>query len=77
MATLALSLAGQVVAGAVGGPIGATLGRALGALAGSAIDSALFADRSAPATERGSDVRLQGSSEGALQFGAVLFGTVI
>ena len=28
MATLALSLAGQVVGGAVGGPIGATIGRA-------------------------------------------------
>jgi hypothetical protein len=65
MATLALSLAGQVVGGAVGGPIGATLGRALGALAGSAIDSALFADRSTPVLERGSDLRLQGSSEGA------------
>ena len=45
MATLALSLAGQVVGGAVGGPIGATIGRALGALAGSAIDSALFGDK--------------------------------
>ena len=63
MATLALSLAGQVVGGAVGGPIGATIGRALGALAGSAIDSTLFADKPAPAT--GADVQLQGSSEGA------------
>ena len=35
MATLALSLAGQVVGGLVGGPFGATIGRALGALAGS------------------------------------------
>ena len=50
MATLALSLAGQVVGGAIGGPIGATIGRALGALAGSAIDSALFGEKPAPAT---------------------------
>ena len=63
MATLALSLAGQVVGGAVGGPIGATIGRALGALAGSAIDSAIFAE--APAATAGSDLQLQGSSEGA------------
>ncbi|MEO6014094.1 MAG: glycoside hydrolase/phage tail family protein [Devosia sp.] len=62
MATLALSLAGQVVGGAFGGPIGATIGRALGALAGSAIDSALFAEKPAAAT--GGDIRLQGSSEG-------------
>jgi len=61
MATLALSLAGQVVGGAVGGPIGATIGRALGALAGNAIDSSLFGDKPHPA---GSDVRVQGSSEG-------------
>ncbi len=63
MATLALSLAGQVVGGAVGGPIGATVGRALGALAGSAIDSMLFAPK--PAAVTGADIRLQGSSEGA------------
>jgi hypothetical protein len=65
MATLALSLAGQVVGGAVGGPIGATIGRALGALAGSAVDSMLFAEK--PATRQtpaGADIRLQGSSEG-------------
>ncbi|MEP7240417.1 MAG: glycoside hydrolase/phage tail family protein [Devosia sp.] len=62
MATLALSLAGQVVGGAIGGPLGATIGRALGALAGNAIDTAIFGD--APKTT-GSDVRLQGSSEGA------------
>ncbi len=61
MATLALSLAGQVVGGAIGGPIGATIGRALGALAGSAIDNAIFGDKPAP----GADLRLQGSSEGA------------
>jgi hypothetical protein len=65
MATLALSLAGQVVGGAVGGPIGATVGRALGALAGSAIDSALFAPRAEAPAPHGSDIRLQGSSEGA------------
>ncbi|MHB1111018.1 MAG: baseplate multidomain protein megatron, partial [Devosia sp.] len=62
MATLALSLAGQVVGGALGGPIGATIGRALGALAGSAVDSMLFAEKPEPAT--GADIRLQGSSEG-------------
>ena len=63
MATLALSLAGQVVGGAVGGPIGATIGRALGALAGSAIDNAIFGDK--PQRAAGSDLRLQGSAEGA------------
>ena len=62
MATLALSLAGQVVGGAVGGPIGATIGRALGALAGAAIDASLFGEK-AQATAR-PDIRLQGSSEG-------------
>lgn len=62
MATLALSLAGQVVGGAVGGPIGATIGRALGALAGSAIDATLFGDK-AQAVAR-PDIRLQGSAEG-------------
>ena len=62
MATLALSLAGQFVGGFVGGPFGATVGRALGALAGSAVDGMLFGEQSAPAT--GSDIRLQGSSEG-------------
>ncbi|MEQ1902183.1 MAG: glycoside hydrolase/phage tail family protein [Devosia sp.] len=62
MATLALSLAGQFVGGAVAGPIGATIGRALGALAGSAIDNALFGGTSTP--RAGSDIRLQGSSEG-------------
>src|SRR5690606_21105300 len=64
MATLALSLAGQVVGGAVGGPIGATIGRALGALAGSAIDSALFAPRPEPRPAGGAAIRLTGSSEG-------------
>ncbi len=62
MATLALSLAGQVVGGLVGGPIGATIGRALGALAGSAIDNSIFGSKP---QATGSDVRLQGSSEGA------------
>lgn len=62
MATLALSLAGQVVGGALGGPIGATIGRALGALAGSAVDSMLFAEK--PAAVAGADIRLQGSTEG-------------
>lgn len=61
MATLALSLAGQVVGGAIGGPVGATIGRALGALAGSAVDNALFGERPSRAQ---SDVRLTGSSEG-------------
>jgi len=65
MATLALSLAGQVVGGAVGGPIGATVGRALGALAGSAIDNAIFGERPAAAPVAGADIRLQGSNEGA------------
>ncbi len=60
MATLALSLAGQFVGGLFG-PVGATVGRALGALAGSAVDSMLFGDKPQVA---GSDVRLQGSSEG-------------
>ena len=63
MATLALSLAGQVVGGAVGGPIGATIGRALGALAGSAIDNAIFGDKPQQQPS-GSDVRLQGSTRG-------------
>ena len=62
MATLALSLAGNFVGGLVGGPIGATIGRALGALAGSAIDGMLFGEDKP--TAAGSDVRLQGSSEG-------------
>lgn len=62
MATLALSVAGQVVGGAVGGPFGATIGRALGALAGNALDQMLFGE-TASATQ-GSDIRLTGSSEG-------------
>ncbi|WP_417580461.1 baseplate multidomain protein megatron [Pelagibacterium sp.] len=62
MATLALSLAGQVVGGAIGGPIGATIGRALGALAGSAIDAQIFGEK--PPARRHSDIRLIGSSEG-------------
>ncbi|WP_332693590.1 baseplate multidomain protein megatron [Devosia sp.] len=62
MATLALSLAGQVVGGLVGGPFGATVGRALGALAGSAIDGVLFGEPAAP--QAAHDIRLQGSSEG-------------
>ncbi|WP_417310849.1 baseplate multidomain protein megatron [Devosia sp.] len=62
MATLALSVAGQVVGGAVGGPIGATIGRALGAMAGSAVDAALFAEKPEPAP--GADIRLTGSAEG-------------
>lgn len=62
MATLALSVAGQFVGGLVGGPFGATIGRALGALAGSAVDGLLFGEQSGPRT--GSDIRLQGSSEG-------------
>jgi hypothetical protein len=61
MATLALSLAGQVVGGAIGGPIGATIGRALGALAGNAIDQMLFAGGDTPAL---ADIRVQGSSQG-------------
>ena len=69
MATIALSLAGQFAGGLIGGPIGATIGRALGALAGNAVDNLLFGE-GREAT--GSDIRLQGSSEG----GAVprLFG---
>src|SRR3954451_1252103 len=63
MATLALSLAGQFVGGLVGGPIGATVGRALGALAGSAVDGMLFGEQQQVAAP-GSDLRLQGSSEG-------------
>ncbi|MGN6487034.1 MAG: hypothetical protein ACTHLT_04340, partial [Devosia sp.] len=62
MATLALSLAGQVVGAAVGGPIGATSGRALGARAGSAVDAALFGEKPQPVARP--DIRLQGSSEG-------------
>ncbi len=65
MATLALSLAGQVVGGAVGGPIGATIGRALGALAGSAIDGMLFGETPQTQVAAGADIRLQGSTEGA------------
>lgn len=61
MATLALSLAGQV-AGGLFGPIGATVGRALGALAGNAIDSMLFGARAEASPAH--DIRLQGSSEG-------------
>jgi hypothetical protein len=64
MATLALSVAGQLVGGLVGGPIGATVGRALGALAGSAVDSAIFGDHSVSQAQVGSDIRLQGSAEG-------------
>ena len=63
MATLALSLAGQVVGGLVGGPVGATIGRALGALAGSAVDNALFGETQT-AEPHYADIRLQGSSEG-------------
>ncbi|WP_196259209.1 baseplate multidomain protein megatron [Pelagibacterium limicola] len=63
MATLALSLAGQVVGGLLGGPVGATIGRALGALAGSAVDSAIFGQSAQP-SRAGSDIRLTGSSEG-------------
>lgn len=62
MATLALSVAGQVVGGALGGPFGATLGRALGALAGNALDQVLFGETTRAA--QGSDIRLTGSSEG-------------
>lgn len=62
MATLALSVAGQFVGGLVGGPFGATIGRALGALAGSAVDGLLFGEQAGP--RAGSDIRLQGSSEG-------------
>ena len=62
MATLALSLAGQVVGGMLGGPIGATIGRALGALAGSAVDSTIFGNRAQP--RAGADIRITGSSEG-------------
>ena len=65
MATLALSLAGQVVGGAVGGPIGATIGRALGALAGAAVDNMLFGEKPQQRTVAGADIRLQGSAEGA------------
>ena len=64
MATLALSVAGQFVGGAIGGPIGAVVGRALGALAGSAVDNAIFGDKSSAAPASGSDIRLQGSTEG-------------
>lgn len=63
MATLALSLAGQVIGGAIGGPVGAMLGRALGGLAGSAIDNAIFGDKPAAVRPSG-DIRLQGSAEG-------------
>lgn len=62
MATLALSLAGQVVGGLVGGPFGATIGRALGALAGSAVDGMLFGEQAGQSAAH--DIRLQGSSEG-------------
>lgn len=61
MATIALSLAGQFAGGLIGGPIGATIGRALGALAGNAVDNLLFGESSDAV---GSDIRLQGSSEG-------------
>ncbi|MEO8883103.1 MAG: glycoside hydrolase/phage tail family protein, partial [Devosia sp.] len=64
MATLALSVAGQFVGGLVGGPIGAVVGRALGALAGSAVDNAIFGSKPQAAAPTGSDVQLQGSSEG-------------
>ncbi len=47
--------------GGLFGPVGATVGRALGALAGSAVDSVLFGDKPQAI---GSDLRLQGSSEG-------------
>ncbi len=63
MATLALSLGGQVVGGLLGGPIGATVGRALGALAGSAIDGMLFGEPQTAAAP--GEMRLQGSREGA------------
>src|SRR5688500_18733945 len=62
MATLALSLGGQLVGGTFGGPIGATIGRALGALAGAQVDNMLFGDRPQPVPH--ADVRLQGSVEG-------------
>lgn len=63
MATLAFSLAGQVVGGALGGPVGAMLGRAVGALAGSAVDGMLFG-QGGTAQRQGADVHLQGSVEG-------------
>src|SRR6185312_13436881 len=64
MATLALSVAGGALGGIVGGPLGATIGRALGALAGSAIDNALFGEKPAATSPAGTDIRLQGSTEG-------------
>lgn len=64
MATLALSLAGQVVGGAIGGPVGATIGRALGALVGSAVDATIFGERRS-GEAAAVDIRLQGSTQGA------------
>lgn len=64
MATLALSVAGQVVGGMIGGPIGATVGRALGALAGSVVDGWLFGGKEQAAEQPMFDVRLGSSSEG-------------
>ena len=64
MATLALSVAGQFAGGAIGGPIGAVVGRALGALAGAAIDNVIFGTKPTATSASGSDIRLQGSTEG-------------
>ncbi|MDR3475181.1 MAG: glycoside hydrolase/phage tail family protein [Devosia sp.] len=64
MATLALSVAGGALGGVLGGPLGATVGRALGALAGNAIDNAIFGDKSSTSAATGSDISLQGSTEG-------------
>lgn len=62
MATLALSVTGQVVGGAFGGPVGAVVGRALGALAGGVVDRAIFGTDQAVHSDV--SFRLQGSSEG-------------
>ena len=64
MATLARSVAGQFAGGAIGGPIGAVVGRALGALAGAAIDNVIFGTKPTATSASGSDIRLQGSTEG-------------
>ncbi|MEM9099222.1 MAG: host specificity protein, partial [Pseudomonadota bacterium] len=71
MATLLLSAAGSAVGGAIGGSVlgisAATVGQVAGAVAGAVIDSRLFSSGSQPVeTGRASNLRIQGSTEGAV-----------
>jgi hypothetical protein len=65
MATLILGAAGAALGSVFGGP-GAMLGRAAGALAGSVLDGMLFGERRKAEGPRLAELRVQGSSEGAV-----------